>query len=59
MPGTDDRKLAAEYHTIVTLRLEGNTIADIAKKVSYSQRTVLRVLGNVQAQAVKQLESSQ
>jgi len=50
--------LPAEYHDIVTLRLEGNTIAEIAKKVSYSQRTVLRVLGNVQASAVKQLESS-
>ncbi len=48
--------LPDEYRAIVTLRLEGHTIAEVAKKVSYSQRTVLRVLGNVQAQAIKQLE---
>jgi RNA polymerase sigma-70 factor (ECF subfamily) len=50
--------LPAEYKEIVKLRLDGNTIAEIAKKVNYSQRTVLRVLGNVQSEAVKQLESA-
>jgi RNA polymerase sigma factor (sigma-70 family) len=52
-------ELPVEYRQIVTLRLEGNTIAEIAKAVAYSQRTVLRVLSNVQAQVVKQLESAQ
>ena len=50
--------LPTEYRTIVTLRLQGDAIAEIAKKVAYSQRTVLRVLGNVQAAARKQLEPS-
>ena len=48
--------LPDDYRAIVTLRLDGNTIAEIARKVSYSQRTVLRVLSNVQAAAVKELE---
>ncbi len=49
--------LPAEYREIVTLRLQGEPIAEIAKKVAYSQRTVLRVLGNVHADARKQVES--
>lgn len=52
------RDLPADYRTIVTLRLQGDAIAEIAKKVSLSQRTVLRVLGNVHAAARKQLEPS-
>ena len=51
--------LPPEYRTIVTLRLQGDTIAEIAKKVAYSQRTVLRVLGHVQAAAARrELEPS-
>jgi RNA polymerase sigma factor (sigma-70 family) len=48
--------LPDEYRAIVTLRLQGETIAEIARKAAYSQRTVLRVLGNVHAAAVKELE---
>lgn len=50
--------LPEEYRTIVTLRLQGDAIEEIAKKVSYSKRTVLRVLGNVQKAACKQLEAA-
>ena len=50
--------LPEKYRDIVTLRLEGYKIAEIAEKVSYSQRTVLRVLGNVQESAAAHLESA-
>ena len=48
--------LPEKYARIITLRLQGEAIAEIARKVAYSQRTVLRVLGNVQQEALKQLE---
>ena len=46
-------ELPEEYRQIVTLRLEGHSTEEIASKVSLSQRTVQRVLGNVQTAASK------
>jgi RNA polymerase sigma factor (sigma-70 family) len=45
--------LPPDYRSIVTLRLEGHSTDEIAKKVNVSQRTVQRVLGNVQTAACK------
>jgi RNA polymerase sigma-70 factor (ECF subfamily) len=43
--------LPDKYRSIVTMRLEGRSIAEIAGTVQYSQRTVLRVLEKVEASA--------
>jgi RNA polymerase sigma-70 factor, ECF subfamily len=46
-------ELPPAYREIVTLRLQGHSTEEIADKVALSQRTVQRVLGNVQASASK------
>lgn len=49
--------LPDKYARMVELRLQGDSIAEIAAKVEYSQRTVLRVLSNIEKDATRQLES--
>jgi RNA polymerase sigma-70 factor (ECF subfamily) len=49
-------ELPENYREIVALRLQGESIADIAKKINRSQRTVLRILANVRDSAASELE---
>lgn len=51
-------ELPPRYATIVSLRLQGEPIAAIAEQVRYSRRTVIRVLGQVQDNALKRLDSA-
>ena len=52
------RVLPEKSKDIVILRLEGDTIDEIAAKVGRSRRTVIRVLANVQDLAAHLLEES-
>jgi RNA polymerase sigma-70 factor (ECF subfamily) len=49
--------LPDNYRTIAVLRLEGNSIEQIAQQVKRSRRTVLRVLAHLQEVAARQLET--
>jgi RNA polymerase sigma-70 factor (ECF subfamily) len=48
-------ELPPPYRVMVGLRLEGHSIEEIASRVAYSRRTVLRVLGKVRSSACKRL----
>ncbi|MCI0683249.1 MAG: sigma-70 family RNA polymerase sigma factor [Gemmataceae bacterium] len=44
------------YQRMVTLRLEGFSLEEIAARVNLSRRTIIRVLNKVEASAVERLE---